>query len=154
MAGVQLRVDLERQDLSELAARLRRLGGSLRGPLAAAGELLRSQAVEAFETEASPGGTAWSESGRAAREGGQTLSDTGDLKNSLDTAVFPDRVEVGSSAVGSNKLYAAIHQFGGEAGPRSRRVLLPARPFFPDAASVDQGELEAIFERHIRRVLG
>lgn len=149
MAGVQLRVDLERQDLSELAARLRRLGGSLRGPLAAAGELLRSQAVEAFETEASPGGTAWSESGRAAREGGQTLSDTGDLKNSLDTAVFPDRVEVGS-----NKVYSAIHQFGGEAGPRSRRVMLPARPFLPDAASVDQGELEAIFERHIRRVLG
>jgi hypothetical protein len=30
--------------------------------------------------------------------------------------------------VGSNKRYAAIHQFGGQAG-RKRRATLPARPY-------------------------
>ncbi len=33
-----------------------------------------------------------------------------------------------SAIVGTNKIYAAIHQFGGKAG-RGRKVTIPARPF-------------------------
>ena len=34
------------------------------------------------------------------------------------------------AVTGSNKVYAAIHQFGGEAG-RSQSVKIPARPYLP-----------------------
>lgn len=33
-----------------------------------------------------------------------------------------------SATVGTNKVYAAIHQFGGQAG-RGRKISIPARPF-------------------------
>ena len=33
-----------------------------------------------------------------------------------------------SAIVGSNKVYAAIHQFGGNAG-RDKKVQIPARPY-------------------------
>ncbi|MFZ5537436.1 MAG: phage virion morphogenesis protein [Pseudomonadota bacterium] len=42
--------------------------------------------------------------------------------------------------VGSNKRYAAIHQFGGQAG-RKRRATLPARPYlgpFPACAGMNR----------------
>lgn len=53
------------------------------------------------------------------------LLDTGRLRNSLTRDAGPSEASVGTNAV-----YARIHQFGGQAG-RGRKVLIPARPFFP-----------------------
>lgn len=49
-----------------------------------------------------------------------------------------------SAQVGTNKVYAAIHQFGGKAG-RGHKVTIPARPFL----KLDKGALE-----EIKRVIG
>lgn len=43
-----------------------------------------------------------------------------------------------SATVGSNKVYAAIHQLGGKTG-RGHKVTMPARPFLPVDA---QGQLQ------------
>lgn len=59
--------------------------------------------------------------GRGA--GHKILQDTRQLANSI-VAEHDSQ----SARVGTNKVYAAIHQFGGQAG-RGRRVTIQARPF-------------------------
>ena len=54
---------------------------------------------------------------------GITLNDTGALRQSIDELSDND-----TALVGTNMVYAAIHQFGGWAG-RNRKVYIPARPF-------------------------
>lgn len=54
---------------------------------------------------------------------GIPLNNTGALRQSIDELSDND-----TALVGTNMIYAAIHQFGGWAG-RNRKVYIPARPF-------------------------
>lgn len=54
---------------------------------------------------------------------GIPLNDTGALRQSIDELSDND-----TALVGTNMVYAAIHQFGGWAG-RNNKVFIPARPF-------------------------
>lgn len=54
---------------------------------------------------------------------GKILTMRGELAASI-TSNYDDN----SAVVGTNKVYAAIHQFGGEAG-RGKKVEIPARPY-------------------------
>lgn len=54
---------------------------------------------------------------------GKPLVDTENLMDSIDSSYNND-----TAIVGTNVVYAAIHQFGGEAG-RGKKVDIPARPF-------------------------
>ncbi|STZ76329.1 phage virion morphogenesis protein [Bergeriella denitrificans] len=54
---------------------------------------------------------------------GKPLTDTGALRNSLSTMYDND-----TALVGTNIVYAAIHNFGGMAG-RGRKVHIPQRKF-------------------------
>lgn len=87
------------------------------------GEVLVSGAIQRFSDGKDPEGTQWEVSKRAANKQGQTLVDTGQLRNSLEYATT-----TGEVFVGSNKKYAHIHQKGGKAG-RGRSVIIPARPY-------------------------
>lgn len=53
-----------------------------------------------------------------------------------------------SAVVGTNARYAAIHQFGGEAGRKGRRVSIPARPFLA-LREEDLGEIRTTLERYL-----
>ena len=92
-----------------------------------------------FETGTAPDGSAWPASFRAGLVGGRTLVDTGRLVQSITHNAQDDGVQVGT-----NVLYAAIHQFGGVISAVSakalsfligdrrvfaRQVTIPARPF-------------------------
>jgi len=70
---------------------------------------------------------------RKGREGGMILQGTGQLAASISTS--HDSM---SATIGSNKVYAAIHQLGGKTG-RGHKVTMPARPFLPVDA---QGQLQ------------
>jgi len=67
---------------------------------------------------------------------GQILTRTGRLKSSINYQAGKDHV-----VVGTNLIYAAIHQFGGKAG-RGHRANIPARPFLV----VQDEDLEEIRE--------
>lgn len=54
---------------------------------------------------------------------GRILQMRGELASSI-TSKYDDN----SAVVGTNKIYAAIHQFGGNAG-RNKKVKIPARPY-------------------------
>jgi len=74
--------------------------------------------------------------------GKKTLIDTGRLKNSITARAYSGR-----AVVGTNVIYAAIHQFGGMAG-RGRKVRIPARPFLM-VQDEDWPAIRQSLERHL-----
>lgn len=82
------------------------------------GEVLVSSTKERFEDEKSPSGKAWKKSRRAAAEGGQTLSKSAHLKNSIGYMVSATGVEVGT-----NVKYAKVHQEGMTIKPKTKKFL-------------------------------
>lgn len=60
--------------------------------------------------------------------GFRILQHTGQLASSVTSDYSSSQ-----AAIGSNLVYAAIHQFGGEAG-RNRKVTIAARPYLPMTA--------------------
>lgn len=91
--------------------------------MASVGEALVSGTIQRFDRQENPKGQKWQPSRRAVEQGGQTLSDTGRLRKSIDYAATPKEVMVGSNAA-----YARIHQMGGKTG-KGHKVTMPARPF-------------------------
>ena len=89
------------------------------------GAYLVTATLDRFDREQGPDGKPWQKSVRAMATGGLTLTDTGGLRGSITHNVAGDGRSVD---VGSNLVYAAIHQFGGKAG-RNKSVTLPARPY-------------------------
>nr|MBP8981230.1 phage virion morphogenesis protein [Syntrophobacterales bacterium] len=96
--------------LTDLSARMR----NLRPVMREIGEIVRTSVERNF---AAGGRPKWDESGRVKREGGQTLSLTGRLRRSF---ARPGAVQAGNDrvAIGTNVVYAAIHQLGGKTSPR------------------------------------
>ncbi|WKZ32931.1 MAG: phage virion morphogenesis protein [Thermodesulfobacteriota bacterium] len=65
------------------------------------------------------------------------------LMGSVNWRASANRVEVGT-----NKVYAAIHQFGGEAGRKRKRVMIPARPYLM-VQNEDIAEIRTAITAHI-----
>ncbi|HJU70376.1 MAG TPA: phage virion morphogenesis protein [Paucimonas sp.] len=88
------------------------------------------------------------------QEGGfRILQHTGSLASDISTDY-----DAHSAVVGSGKEYAAIHQFGGNAG-RGRKVAIPARPYLPITPNKDlqpearQEVLDTVL-RHLKNAAG
>ena len=103
--------------------------------LADIGEALVSSTVQHFVEGKGPDGEGWKPSERSARDGGNPLSDTGRLRQSIEYTTTPDSV-----MVGTNVIYGRIHQLGGEIRPKRKKALkvkgklvskvtMPARPY-------------------------
>lgn len=103
------------------------------------GAALESSTLQRFEDERGPDGKRWKPSHRARTQGGQTLTDSARLKTSITHRATRDQVEVGT-----NVIYAGIHQLGGTIRAKGGRlkfnipglgfrspmeVVMPARPF-------------------------
>jgi phage virion morphogenesis protein len=152
---------IEADDARILAA-LRRVGGVFSSPapllrdIAALGE---ASTRLRFRTQTAPDGTPWKPSLRAQITGGRTLTDRGHLADSLSS-----RADANTAQWGVNRIYAAIHQFGGtiraKAGGALRfplagggyavvkAVTMPARPYLgisPD----DADDIVALIERRV-----
>ncbi|MDR3561902.1 MAG: phage virion morphogenesis protein [Negativicutes bacterium] len=69
------------------------------------GAAMVSSTQKRFKDEKGPDGTAWTKSIRAKTEGGQTLTDTARLKNSITYQATPEGV-----AEGTNLIYASTMQ--------------------------------------------
>lgn len=138
--------------LSDLTPLMRQIAG-----------IMQDAVEENFAQEGRP---KWKPSGRAMRDGGVTLQDTGRLAASI-TSRFTAR----SASVGTNVAYAAIHQFGGRTGPhvirpKHKKALfwsgakhpvksvnhpgstIPARPFL-SLTDEDWAEIRAAAARYL-----
>ncbi|MBW1779057.1 MAG: phage virion morphogenesis protein [Deltaproteobacteria bacterium] len=127
MAGVEIKVDTS--DLEKLLSGLLKRMDDLSGPMAVLGETVLASIQENFEAGGRP--TAWEplapstieERTRKDKWPGRILVRTGGLTGSISYEAFSDK-----AVVSANKVYAAIHHFGGKAG-RGRKTTIPARPF-------------------------
>ncbi len=115
-----IKINIDNKDLEILKKQLQKKFDTM--PLMKKiGGLLLDAVEENFEKEGRP--EKWKKSIRAQLQGGKTLQDTGRLAKSI-VLVYDKKKAV----VGTNLVYAAIHQFGGKAG-RGLSVNMPARPY-------------------------
>lgn len=112
------------------------------------GQYLTSEATQRFKDSVDPEGNTWEISERAKTEGGKTLVDFAHLRDSLTHFAYIDGTGVEQ---GSDMIYAAIHQFGGETG-RNKATTLVARPFL-GITDDDDSEINAIVEDFLREAL-
>tara|TARA_R110000787_G_scaffold26344_32_gene73780 strand:+ start:2710 stop:3225 length:516 start_codon:yes stop_codon:yes gene_type:complete len=151
MAGVRLTYDTS--DLRSASRRFERLEDGARDPLPLMQDIaaaLESSTLRRFEEERGPDGVGWQKSVRARNEGGKTLTDQGHLADSINSSADRRR-----AVVGTNLIYAGVHQDGAEiharAGGRlvfaignqlifAKKVTIPARPFL----GVDAGDEQEI----------
>lgn len=84
------------------------LTGSMAPAMSNMGRALKTATQLRFRNTSAPDGSQWAKSWRAQHQGGQTLSLTRRLRNSITYEATNNSV-----VVGTNVLYAAIHQFGG-----------------------------------------
>ena len=141
MAGILLHLD--DGEVQRALAAMASAVSNLRPVMRDIGEIALSQTQQSFEDQASPSGEPWEPSQRALEESGQTLADSGQLLDSLAMELLP-----GAVLVGSNKVYAAIHQLGGRAG-RGHSIEIPAREYLPDEDSFDWREAARAIDAHL-----
>lgn len=115
MTGVTLALRLDAdaalKQLAAIAGRAR----DKRGMFEVIGASLVTSTQQRFEKGIAPDGSPWPPSLRARTQGGKTLLHTGRLMRSVTYQASDAGVEVGSNVV-----YAAIHQLGGEIRQKAR----------------------------------
>jgi len=139
MTGASYKVDFDDHDVVRKLSDLEILVSNPGPILEDAGLGLVLSTQDRFETGVGPDGEKWKVSGASKERGGKTLIDGGDLYGSITFDVSNDSVEVGT-----NRIYAAIHQFGGVIVPKNaknltfkvgdkfvstKKVTIPARPY-------------------------
>lgn len=139
--GALLRVSIE-DGARAVLGRLLALGADLFPVMDEIGASLETSTRMRFETSIGPSGQPWKPSRRA----GKTLVDTGRLLASIT-----HRADRTSVEVGSNVIYAAIHQFGGAAG-RGHKTHIDPRPYL-GLDPHDAREIEDIASDHLRRAV-
>jgi len=143
-----------RIDSAKLTAALRRLIASSRDLTPAmrrAAGIMADAVEENFEQEGRPKwkSLAASTLRQRAKEGstGKILQRRGNLARSI-TRHF----DAESAVVGTNLVYAAIHQLGGQAG-RGRTVKIPARPYL-ELTRDDEDAIEKSFAKFLGEAVG
>lgn len=117
MAGFAIRIDIQDGPAKSLLMELRQRSQDTTPAMRIIGEIVRTSVVKNFEAEGRP--TPWKKSKRAIKEGGRTLTKRGRLMNSITAKAGRDSVDIGT-----NVIYARIHQLGGAIKhPARERVL-------------------------------
>jgi phage virion morphogenesis protein len=160
--GVEIRVE----GGAAVAQRLKAVAAKLSAPADLYGEIGDALVVSTqnrFETGNTPEGSPWPASIRAMLTGGRTLRDSGRLANSMTREADGSGV-----AIGTNVIYAAVHQFGAVIRAKNKKYLafkiggktvlkqqvrIPARPFL-GLSKADETEIAQISEDFLATGLG
>jgi len=161
---VSTTVHIDADPVVRSLARLQALGDDLTPVMDEIGGMLVASTQDRFERGVGPDGTPWPVSDRARRQGGRTLVDSGRLRDFITHDPGPNAV-----TVGTNVVYAAVHQFGATITPDSatalaftgaggepvlaQRVEIPPRPFI-GISDADEAEIANIVSDHVREAFG
>lgn len=152
--AVTLNANLDLAPFRDLLAAYRSKAGDLTPLMSQIGMLLETSTRDRIQdTNVAPDGAAWPKSFRAEQDGGKTLHDSGRLAASIVNEPGPNKV-----LVGSNVIYAGIHQTGGDIVPKNGdalafglpdggyavvgKVTIPARPYL-GISEQDRGDILA-----------
>lgn len=154
MAGAAVQVTVHDAEVLEAFRRLERNAERARPAFDDIGSMLVASTQQRFEAERGPDGAAWPAlaestqkkrvSKRRLRGSGHMLRVKGHLYNSITHLATDHDVQVGT-----NRKYAALHQFGGEAGMKNPgAAAVPARPFL-GVSDEDRDEILRILADHL-----
>jgi phage virion morphogenesis protein len=120
MSGALMKVELADQDiaLSQLGALIARTSNPVK-LFQDIGASLVTSTQHRFDTETAVDGSPWPPSLRVKAHGGKTLQLSGRLYRSITAQAAPTGVEIGT-----NVIYAAIHQFGGPINQGARKATI------------------------------
>ncbi len=122
--AVTLTADLDLTGMKAVLGAFVSAGEDLSPLMEMCGALLETSTKDRLrDSNVAPDGTPWPVSMRAQFDGGKTLVESSRLANSIQYIAGPAQVEVGS-----NVIYAGIHQTGGEIRPKSGAALSFALP--------------------------
>ena len=162
---ISLRHEIKDEQAVAAMKRLRDLGGDSSPIMRDIAGLLEESTRERFSTQIGPDGEAWEPSLRVKLFGGKTLTQDGHLGDSI-TSVYDSN----SAEVGSNRIYAGIHQAGGfiqskggglffEFAGRGtgtfvtvQNVFIPARPYL-GVNDEDEADINDVVIDHVERRL-
>ena len=124
-----IEIKVEDKELQKLLKKLAEKSQNLRPLMKNIAGIMQDSVEENFEKEGRP--EKWTSLAEATikqrkKKGywpGRILQRRGELAASITS-----KYDANSAVVGTNKVYAAIHQFGGDAG-RGKKVKIPARPY-------------------------
>lgn len=151
MAGATVAIDIKDDEIRRLFARLVNRVRSPEPALREIGEIVTESVLRNFEEHRSPEGKPWKPLSKRYREWkekkkGRSAADILILDRILMGSIHP-QIEPTRVLIGTNMVYAAIHQFGGETG-RNHAAVMPARPFL-GVRNEDWSEIREVLERHI-----
>jgi phage virion morphogenesis protein len=138
MTDISIRVDDE--EVNRALRRLIRWGQDMSPVTRAIAALGANTTRRRFRTQTGPEGQRWKPSLRVQIAGGRTLTQDGHLRDSISS-----RSSLYTAQWGVNRIYAAIHQFGGKIEAKNAKALrfrgadggfvvrkavtMPARPY-------------------------
>jgi phage virion morphogenesis protein len=142
MSGASIEIQVDDKLVRRAFAQLERLMDDTMPIMSATGTALVASTHMRFVTQTDPDGQAWSALNpayAATKRNSRILTESGRLRDSINSEAGSDQVRVGTNAI-----YAAIHQFGGAIKPvsathlifrigdrlvKADSVTLPGRPF-------------------------
>lgn len=148
-------INLDDRQASQSLSRLLQNAQNSRTIMCGLATELETMTQDNFDSE-SFGGQAWV---RKAFGGSKTLTNTGELRDSITSSATSH-----TASVGTNMIYARIHHFGGTIRPKTKpflmfstpngfarvkSVTLPARPFLPISPD---GQLQSDGDRRLMEV--
>ena len=99
-----IRIDIQDKGVKDLMAGIAKKAGNKLPLMRKIAGIMHDEVEQNFEAEGRP---KWKKSISAAKRGGKTLQDTGQLASSINERATDDE-----AVVGTNKVYGAAHQFG------------------------------------------
>lgn len=161
--SVRIAITSNLPQVARLFKALRQMGANPQPLLRDIAFLGESSTRERFRSQTGPDGQRWKPSLRAQLTGGKTLTKDGHLGDSITSTADQHAAEWGT-----NRIYAAIHQFGstirakGTGGLRfkipgfgwvtKRQVTITARPFLGVSAE-DQQDILDLASNHISNLI-
>lgn len=131
-ATLKLDYKLDMKEATTAIKRLERAGGDTESVFIEIGEYMLIATDQRFENEVSPNGFAWPEildSTRAKKRHPKILTESSRLRSSIVYQASAYQVEIGTNVV-----YAAIHQFGGKTSAHEIRAKNKKALFWAGAA--------------------
>lgn len=161
--AVSIRIDSNLPMVRRLFKALQKMGANPQPLLADIAALGENSTRARFRNQTGPDGQRWKPSLRAQFNGGKTLTKDGHLGDSITHSA--DRK---TAAWGTNRIYAAIHQFGGTIKAKGagglrfaipglgwrtvQQVEIPERPFLGISREDEQDILDLV-SNHLRGLL-
>lgn len=140
MTGISINIGIDDANIRAALLGLKKRSEDMFPLMDEIGGIVVADVQHNFESGTAPDGTPWKKSKRVINKGGQTLVLDNYLQNSITHDPSSDQV-----AIGTNLVYAGIHQMGGKTG-RNHAVNMPARPFLGVSAGAETEILDAARE--------